>query len=97
VGEVAVSVEEEQLGRYDAPSLKIITPVGKAVHIVPKARLVVGAYGRVDFVCSPKKLILVQSRPGQWHFVDLKPDKGGWSYGELTEDSFWKALQYLLA
>ncbi len=37
VAEVPVTITEERIGTYDAPSLKIITPQGEAVHIVPRA------------------------------------------------------------
>jgi len=95
--EVPVSIQEKGLGRYEAPSLKVVAPSGEAVYIVPKARLVVGGYGRVDFECSPKKAMLVQRAPGRWEFSELTPDRGGWSFRELTEESFWETLRYLLS
>jgi hypothetical protein len=97
VGEIPVEIQEEQLGSYDAPSLKIVTPQGVAVYIVPKARIVVGAYGRVDFECSPNRCSLVRTAPDRWQFSNLSPSRGGWSFEDLTEDSFWKVLQYLLS
>ena len=47
LGEVPITITEERIGTYEAPSLKIITPRGEAVHIVSRARIVVGAFGRI--------------------------------------------------
>jgi len=91
------SLREELLGVYVAPSLKLITPRGEVVHIVPKGRMVVGAKGRVDFECSPKKAMLVQRDSDRWQFAELAPDRGGWSFKELSEESFWETLRYLLS
>ena len=60
VDEISVQVTEETLGTYTAPSLKIVTPQDRAIHIVPKARRVVGSFGRVDFQCGPKTTILIR-------------------------------------
>ena len=55
VGEVALKIQEERLGEYDARALRIFAPNGETVSITPKARaLVLGASGRVDFVCGPR-------------------------------------------
>lgn len=87
--------EEPKLGTYDVPGLKIITPTDEVINVRPKARLVVGAYGRVDLDCAPNKAILVQSEPGRWQFASLDT-RNGWTMTELSEDSFWEALQKLI-
>ena len=97
VVEVPVRVQEERLGDYDAPSLKITTPRGETIRIAPKARLVLGADGRVDFVCGPKTAVLIRKDRTRWQFAELAPDRGGWSFEDLTDTSFWKKLQYLLS
>jgi hypothetical protein len=97
VEEDRVSLREEGLGAYAAPSLRVITPRGEVVRIIPKGRVIVGALGRVDFECSPKKAMLVQRAPHRWQFAELTLDPGGWSFEDLTEDSFWETLRYLLS
>ncbi len=97
VGEVALKIQEERLGEYDAPSLKIVAPNGETVSITPKARLVLGASGRVDFVCGPRAATLVRKDRTRWQFAELAPERGGWCFEDLTEASFWEKLRYLLS
>ena len=64
-----VSLQEDRLGSYDAPSLHIM--VSKpAVFFQPVARYIVGAEGRVDLYRFPTydTFILVRSK-GRWQFV----------------------------
>ena len=82
---------------YQVPILRIEAPNGDVVQIVPKARIVVGAYGRVDFECGAKRVTLTRKDPDRWQFAQLAPDQGGWSFEDLTESSFWRVLQYLLS
>jgi len=92
-----VRILEPQLGVYVAPGLRVVTPRGEVVEIVPKGRMIAGGYGRVDLECSPKRAMLVQRSPGRWEFAELTPDQGGWSFRELTEGSFWETLRSLLS
>ncbi len=73
-------------------SLRLITPNGETIRVVPKGRQVTGGTGRVDLECPPKKSILIQTDPGQWRYARLSPESGGWVTQDLTEESFWKAL-----
>lgn len=86
--------KEDRLGEYEAPALRIETPKGDIIEITPKARYVVGAYGRVDLESPPNKAILVQDSPGHWQFARLAPQ--GSTYSDLTEETFWEALGELL-
>ena len=95
--ETPVEVHEERLGDYQASSLKIVTPQGETVRVLPKARLVVGGFGRVDLECAPRAAMLVRRERARWQFARLAPDQGGWSFEDLTEESFWSTLQYLLS
>ena len=98
VVETPVEIKERLLEPiYQVPSLRISSPSGDVIQIVPKARMVVGAYGRVDLECGAKRLTLVRKEPERWQFAKLAPDQGGWSFEDLTESSFWTALQYLLS
>ena len=97
VGEIPVEIQEERLGRYDAPSLKIITPRGQAIYVYPKSRIVAGGLGRVDFECGARKTILVRAHADHWQFAHLSPEQGGWSLQDLTESSFWETVRYLLS
>ena len=54
VVEVPVRVQEERLGDYDAPSLKITTPRGETIRIAPKVRLVL-AQTAVSISCVVQK------------------------------------------
>jgi hypothetical protein len=97
VTEIQIPMKEEKLGSYDAPALKVVTPRGVVIHIAPRARMVVGAFGRVDFESSGNKATLVRSELDKWQFATLNPDRGGWLFEDLTEESFWKTLDGLIA
>lgn len=94
---IPVEVREERLGTYQSSGLKLSMPAGVSVRIAPKAREVVGATGRVDFEALPKKAILLRRDGDSWHFAESNPQRGGWSFRDLTEDSFWETLRTLIA
>jgi hypothetical protein len=97
VTETKIPIKEEKLGTYNAPALKVVTPRGDVMQILPRARMVVGAYGRVNFESSGNKAMLVRSGLDKWQFAKLNPDRGGWVFEDLTEESFWKTLDGLLS
>ena len=89
--------EERQIGSYPVQVLRLTTPRGDVIRIVPRARHVVGAYGRVDLVCPPKTTILVRPEPGRWQVSRLMPKDGGWSNIDLSESLFWQVIGDLLS
>jgi hypothetical protein len=95
----SATLEEERFGGkpYAAPALKVVTPGGLTVRITPAARFVVGANGRVDLECAPKKAVLVRKDRNHWQFARLAPQAGGWRFDDLNEDSFWQILGELLS
>jgi len=97
VEEVQLELREPGLGAYTAMGLQLTTPHGKVIHVIPKGRFVVGASGRVDIECGPKKAVLVQVEPGAWQFAQLAAAQGRWTFKDFNEESFWEALNDLLA
>ncbi|HVC94763.1 MAG TPA: hypothetical protein VND64_13775 [Pirellulales bacterium] len=89
-------VLEERLGVYIAPRLNVVTPRGDTVTITPRARYVVGAEGRVDMECPPKKAIFLHRGSQGWQIAKLAQMQAGWSYEPLTEESFWAHFKDLL-
>jgi hypothetical protein len=88
-----VHLEETKLGKYVAPALRVQTPrVG--IRIIPRARYVTGARGRVDLETSTQRLMLLRTDKHAWKFAHW----GGRQYEttDLTEDSFWKEIGSLL-
>lgn len=96
VEEYTATLQEQRLGSYDAPALKIVTPRGFAVNVRPKARLVVGAMGRVDLDAMPKMRILVRKDRATWQVAKQIGEHGLWSFVDLDENSFWQALNELM-
>lgn len=96
VEETPVELREPEFGAYTAPGLQIRTPRGKVIRVAPKGRYVAGAEGRVDLECSPKSEILVRTE-GEWRFARLAATRGRWTFEEFNEESFWEALNELLA
>jgi len=91
-----INRDEERLGSYQVPVMKLLTPKGESLRIVPRARIVVGARGRVDLECPPNSAILIRSEPERWQFARLVPEKRGWIFHDLSEDSFWQVIGELL-
>jgi len=92
-GEVALS--EERLGDYSAPGLTIAIPGGLTISIVPRARFVAGASGRVDFHFPPREAALLQRTNGDWEFAILD-DRLGYRMVPLNEESFWMTIGKLI-
>jgi len=98
VQEFQEGIQEQRIGSYYVPALKIITPAGVVVRLAPKARFVVGAYGRVDLDCPPKRASLIRKAlPADWQWAQLTGKRAGWTFVALNEESFWETLQELLS
>ncbi len=93
IQEQEVHLEDDKLGKYDAPALRIQFPrVG--IRIVPRALYVVGAHGRVDFETPTQRLILLRTDENKWKFARLVGHR--YETTDLTEESFWKEIATLL-
>jgi hypothetical protein len=98
VRKVRRPMDEQGLGHYLAPTLELFTPRGDTIVIKPRARQVVGSHGRVDLESATKKAMLVRKGlPDDWQFARLAADSEGWTFKELSEESFWETLEELLA
>ena len=97
ITELEVDIDEERLGKYKAPGLLLKTPGGRTIEIEPKARVIVGGLGRIDFSSVPNRFRLIQTEPGKWAFA-LVPTVGhNEPYSELGEESFFEHLYRLIA
>ncbi len=97
VDHLIVGLQEDRFRTlYSAPALRVQSPTGLAVRIVPKARFVVGALGRVDLECPPKKVQLLRNEAGRWQIARLSSQGSGWRMEDLTEEAFWQTLGDLL-
>lgn len=90
----SVSLNEEHIGNYQAPALKI-KALDEVIHLKPVGRLIIGARGRVD----------MESLKGRETLLFLSPDEG-WVhlqeqgrkiYARLTKDQFIDILKGFLA
>lgn len=106
VQEHEVPLSEDNLGTYNAPSLTISAPRARSIHIVPKARLIFGGQGRVDFECGPNRAKLIRVDKEHWKFV--REDFSGAPLGrlstpmkrtlaDLSEQNFRETIRELLA
>ena len=91
-----VKINEEQLGTYSAPALRLKTPSGSTVEIRPRATYILGGNGRVDWEgSSGRKAMLVGTDSKEWEFAELQSG-GHWYFRPLSEESFWEVIGYLL-
>ncbi len=88
-----VAIDEERLGTYNAPMLRVQTP-GVSVRIVPCARIVIGARGRVDFETPASRVMLMRVADQRWEFRELS--SRGWRATPLDESSFWTVMESML-
>jgi hypothetical protein len=68
-----VHVEDDDVGAYDAPALKIALPAGRIVWVRPVGTLQIGAQGIVDVVCGSSRALLVLNRAGVWKIRGASP------------------------
>ena len=74
---------------------RLLGPGGRFVEIVPKARHVFSATGRVDFVSPKGRMILARFDPGKWSFV--WPVGEEWRSAPLSETTLAEVLREMLA
>ncbi len=92
--DLKVLVVEGDHEAYSAPGARLICPRGRYVEIVPKARHVFKATGRVDLVSRKGRVLLARFGPRKWSFV--WPDEDEWRSAELSADSLAKVLEEML-
>lgn len=96
VEEGEVRLHEKILHIYTAPSLGLTTPRGQVIEIIPRARFIVGAAGRIDITFGTRSLMAIRTDAGNWEFVEPEP-AGGWKRELVTEDSFWQGIGGFIA
>lgn len=88
-----VHVDDDDVGAYDAPALKIGLPGARVVWVRPVGTLRVGAQGIVDVVCGSSRALLVLNRAGVWKVRSAGPTS---TLVPLDGHSFAKALGELI-
>jgi len=88
-----VHVDQDDVGAYDAPALKIALPGARIVWVRPVGTLRVGAQGIVDVVCGSSRALLVLNRAGVWKVRSAGPSS---TLVLLDGHSFARALAELI-
>jgi hypothetical protein len=88
-----VHVDQDDVGAYDAPALKIALPGARIVWVRPVGTLRVGARGIVDVVCGSSRALLVLNRAGVWKIRSAGPTS---TLVLLDGHTFAKALGELI-
>ncbi len=88
-----VHIDDDDVGAYDAPALKIRLPGSRIVWVRPVGTLRVGAQGIVDVVCGSSRALLVLNRAGVWKVRSAGPTA---TLVPLDGHSFSKALADLI-
>lgn len=86
-------VQEEPLGRYEAPVLFLETD-WETLRVEPVARIVNGAMGRIDMHTKNQRFILLQNAEQHWYY---RREGATHSEGKLYELTFERLLKELLA
>jgi len=89
-----VHVDDDDVGAYDAPAMKIALPRGIVVWVRPVGTLTVGAQGIVDVVCGSNRALVVLNRSGVWKIRNAGPTS---TLVPLDGHSFSRALGELIA
>lgn len=98
IEQVPARISEEHLGTYAAPALRIEMAGGDVVLFEPVGALIIGAMGRIDLSCGPKRATILRTKPGEWKFkASLVPTgRSGPGYIDVTEETFTEALRELI-
>lgn len=91
-----VAIAEGDRPVYHAPGARLIGTRDRFVEIVPKARAVFNAMGRVDLVSRKGRAMLARFSRGHWSFVWNSGKEGNWESAELTEATFAEVLREML-
>ncbi len=95
-----VAIAEPEGHVYEVPGARIYGPGGSFVEVVPKARFVFNANGRVDIVSRRGRAMLARFAPRKWSFVWTSSGEGveqRWESSELTEATFAEVLREMPA
>jgi len=92
IKEKTVTLQEENLGLYDAPSLELAIDK-EIIKVQPIGRLIIGAKGRVDIVSSYEKYIVLYLIDREWVYRK-ETDKG--KFSDFTKEKFEIILEDLL-
>lgn len=95
VSSFEVEREEELLGKYKAPALKIVAADGAVVTVAPRALDVAGSRGRVDMERPPRKEIIIRQENESWSIAEMATRGAGWTFTALDEETFWEYLRRL--
>ncbi len=90
-----VSVDEGA-GPYQAPALQIQFQ-DRRVDLMPIARHIMGASGRVDMIRGTNRRVLARFAPSEWHVVRRASPDTEWESTPLTADSLADSLREMLA
>lgn len=89
-----VSDDDQRIGTYQAPMLRIQTPTARFI-LEPIARYVVGADGRVDLAVFPSyHSAVIVRRDGGWQMLSDRADRAGRAR-RWSEDAFVKTIKLL--
>lgn len=92
IRELTVSLSEEQMGEYSSIGLEIISGT-ESVKVLPVARLVIAARGRIDIFSMIGRYVVLDLPSKGWHYTTESRDVG---YYPFNEESFTKMLKDLL-
>ena len=69
VARVERTVYESRLGEYSAPTLRITTPLGLVVTLVPVVRLTDASAGWAELRCADNYHTMIRDTGAVWHLV----------------------------
>lgn len=91
-----ITITEELLGTYQAPSMIITFFTGEKVHLTPKGLHIIAGEGRVDLKLGQREIMIVgqDEEPG-WFFAE-REGRGKPRYFEFSRENFEQLLQEYL-
>jgi len=91
-----ITITEELLGTYQAPSMVITFFTGEEVKLIPKGLHIIAGKGRVDLKLGQREIMIVgqDEEPG-WFFAE-REGRGKPRYFEFCKDNFEQLLQEYL-
>ncbi|MYE24638.1 MAG: hypothetical protein F4Y01_11970 [Gammaproteobacteria bacterium] len=85
---VATPIHEELLGDYEAEGVRLVFVDERVLSLVPVARHVLGADGRIDVMSVNACLAMLIRRDGEWCFARREERTGPPLTWKLNRDSF---------
>lgn len=87
------NIDEDHSGKYDIKKINIIIGKNDIITLIPRGKLVVGGYGRIDMKGPKGAISLIRKNGNKWKFKNMVTLT---EFEDVTAKSFEAVIQDLV-